>query len=129
MFDGENLTAEKHIQAFEHFADFFEIQHDDVSMIIFSHPLQGDAKAWFRHLQPKSIISSDELSEVFLRFWGEKKSSDWYLLEFHGIQRQRDETISTFNRIFSSLYYKMPKEIQPPEATPKLCYATTFIQI
>ena len=50
MFDGENLTAEGHIQAFEHFADFFEIEHDDVSMRDFSQSLQGDAKAWFRHL-------------------------------------------------------------------------------
>ena len=50
MFYGENITAEKHIQAFEHFVDFFEIQHDDVYMRIFSQSLQGDSKAWFKHL-------------------------------------------------------------------------------
>ena len=66
------------------------------------------------------------MSELFLKFWGEKKSRDWYVLEFHGIQRQRDETISMFNRIFSSLYYKMPKAIQPPEVVARLCSATTF---
>jgi hypothetical protein len=32
MFDGENLTVEIHIQAFEHFVVFFKIQHDDVYM-------------------------------------------------------------------------------------------------
>ena len=31
-----------------------------------------------------------------------------------------------FNWIFSSLYYKMPKDIQPPEATTRLCYATSL---
>ena len=31
-FDGEseNLTAEKHVQGFEHFSDLFEMEHDDV---------------------------------------------------------------------------------------------------
>ena len=76
IFDGENITAEKHIQAFRHFAYFFEIEHDDVSMRIFSQSLQGDAKVWLRHLHPGSINSWDELSEFFLRFWGEKKSWD-----------------------------------------------------
>ena len=50
MFDGDNIIVEKHIQAFENFAYFFEIEYDDVSMRIFSQSLQGDAKVWFRHL-------------------------------------------------------------------------------
>ena len=36
MFDGESITTEKHIQALEHVAYFFEIEHDDVFMRIFS---------------------------------------------------------------------------------------------
>jgi len=38
MFDGEPnaITAEKHIQDFEHFIDFFEIDYDDVFMRAFS---------------------------------------------------------------------------------------------
>ena len=37
-FDGEleNILTEKHVQAFEHFADLFEIEHDDVLMRVFS---------------------------------------------------------------------------------------------
>ena len=37
-FDGESkdLTAEKHLQAFEHFLDLFEVEHDDVCMRAFS---------------------------------------------------------------------------------------------
>ena len=51
-FDGESehLTAEKHLQAFEHFSDLFEIDHDDVCMWDFSLSLQGDAKVWFKIL-------------------------------------------------------------------------------
>ena len=50
MFYGENLTTEKHIHTFDHFADLFEIEHDDVSMREFSQSLQGYAKTWFKNL-------------------------------------------------------------------------------
>jgi hypothetical protein len=81
QFDGEldGKSAEKHIQVFEHFIELFEIEHDDVSMRAFSQSLQGDAKAWFTHLQPQSISSWDELREAFRRFWGERKSWDLLL--------------------------------------------------
>lgn len=39
MFDGEISTTEKHIQALEQFTNFFEIEHDDVSMRVFSQSL------------------------------------------------------------------------------------------
>jgi hypothetical protein len=87
-------------------------------MRAFSQSLQGDAKAWFRHLQPQSIISWDELRESFRRFWGERKSWDLLLSEFYAMRRIKYETISNFSRRFSSLYYKLPKEVQPPEVFP-----------
>jgi hypothetical protein len=71
LFDGEpgNPTTEKHIHAFEHFAYFFEIEHDDVCMRAFSQSLQGDAKKWFRHLHPEIISSWEEMKDLFLKFW------------------------------------------------------------
>jgi hypothetical protein len=127
-FDGEldGHSAEKHIQVFEHFIDLFEIEHDDVSMRAFSQSLQGDAKAWFKHLQPQSISSWDELREAFRRFWGERKSWNLLLSEFYAMRRMKDETISNFSRRFASLYYKLPKEVQPPEVVAMLHYVTTF---
>ena len=46
IFDGEshNLTAEKHLQDFEHFIELLEIEHDNVCMRAFSQSLQGDVK-------------------------------------------------------------------------------------
>ena len=38
----------------------------------------------------------------------------------------KDETISNFSRRFASLYYKLPKEFQPPEVVVMLHYVTTF---
>jgi hypothetical protein len=42
------------------------------------------------------------------------------------MKRQSNETVSTFSRRFSSLYYNLPKEIQPTEVVAMLHYATTF---
>ena len=69
-FDGEseNLTAKKHVQAFEHFYDLFGIENDDVCMWDFALSLQQDAKVWLKHLQPKSINTWEEISCTFLRF-------------------------------------------------------------
>jgi hypothetical protein len=52
MFNGEleKISSEKHVQVFENFAYFFEIDHDDVLMRDFSQSLQGEIKDWFRHL-------------------------------------------------------------------------------
>jgi hypothetical protein len=46
MFDGEPdcISVEKHIQGFENFIDFFEIEHEDVCMRTFSQYLKGDTK-------------------------------------------------------------------------------------
>lgn len=114
------------METFEHFIALFEIEDDDVFMRIFSQSLHGNAKTWFRHLQPESISSWDELREVFLRFWGERKPRDLILSEFYAMRKMNDETISSFSRRFANIHYKLPKEIQPLEGTAKLYYATAF---
>ena len=80
-FDGESkeFSAEKHLQAFEHFSNIFEIEHDDVCMRDFAHSLQGYAKEWFRHLHPKSINTWEEFSCTFLKFWGRRRPLDQIL--------------------------------------------------
>jgi hypothetical protein len=128
VFDGElgAITAGKHIQGFEHFIDLFEIDHDDVCMRDFSQSLKGDTKEWFKHLNPETISSWEELKSVFSKFWGKKKSIDLQLTELYALKRKRNETISTFSRRFSSIYYDLPKEIQPTEVASMLQYATTL---
>jgi hypothetical protein len=55
----DGKSVEKHIQVLDNFIERFEIEHDDVPMRAFSQSLQGDAKAWFIHLQPQLISSWD----------------------------------------------------------------------
>ena len=45
----------------------------------FSQSLQGDAKKWFKHLQPESISTWEEISNIFLEFWGERRPWDQIL--------------------------------------------------
>ena len=112
-FDGESedLNTKKHVQAFKHFYDLFEIEHDDVCMRDFSLSLQGDAKFWVKHLQPKSINTWEELSCTFLRFWGRRRPLEKILSEFYSLRRHEGEAISIFNKIFTRFYYHMPKEV------------------
>ena len=109
------MTAKKHVQAFDHFSYLFEIEHDDVCMLAFSLSLQGDAKFWFKHLQPKSINTWEELSCTFLRFWGRRRPLEQIILEFYSLRRHEGEAISIFNGRFTSFYYSMPKEVQTLE--------------
>jgi hypothetical protein len=51
---------------------------------------------------------------------------DLQLTEFYALERQSNETISIFSRRFSSIYYKLPQEIQPTEAAAMLHYTTTL---
>jgi len=77
-------------------------------------------------MQPEKISSWEELKNVLLKFWGNRKYLDLHLIEFYAMKRQSSETIYTFSRRFSNIYYKFPKEIQPTEVVSMLHYATTF---
>ena len=74
-----SLQLKKHIHAFEHFTDIFEVEYDDVYMRSFSESLEWDAKEWFRNLKPDSISTSKDHRDIFLKFWGERKSWDQHL--------------------------------------------------
>ena len=71
---GDHVAAKKHLEAFEIFIDNFQIMHEDVVMRIFRKYLFGDASFWFRNLEVDPISSWIVLCNVFLRYWGEKKS-------------------------------------------------------
>ena len=62
--------------------------------------MQGDAKEWFKHLQPKSISNWEESFDIFLKFWGKRRPLDQILSDFYSMKKQEGETMSSFNRRF-----------------------------
>jgi hypothetical protein len=90
--------------AFENFVDNFEIVHEDVTMRLFSKSLFGDVALWFKGLRVDSIGSWIELYDAFSKYWGENKSFDQYLADFHALRRKEDESLAIFNMRFYSFF-------------------------
>jgi hypothetical protein len=113
-FSGEDqVTAERHLGAFENFIDQFEIVHDDVTMRMFSHSLSRDVVVWFRCLEVVFISSWTKLCHAFLKWWGENKSLDQYWDDFNALRRGEEEALAIFNGRFYRVYHNTPIEIRP----------------
>jgi hypothetical protein len=122
-FSGENqASTERHLESFLDFVDRFQIVHEDVIMRYFSKSLIRDVALWFKGLRDDSIGSWIEFSNVFMKYWGENKSADSYLVDFYALKKQQNETLLVFNRRFCSIYYGMPLEIRPTEKDAMIYY-------
>jgi len=88
-FEGEygSITAEKHIQGFEHFLDLFEVEEDDVCIKIFSLSLQGKAKEWFKIFLATRIVDFNQFVKVFLNKWVIKRNIFLILEEYDQLKR------------------------------------------
>ena len=75
----------------------------------FSQSLQGDVRGWFKHLQHESIKTREEFADIFLGFWGKRRSLDQVISEFYSMKKQEDETLSSFGKRFANFYDNMPK--------------------
>jgi hypothetical protein len=123
LFKGDDhITVEKHIEAFEDFIFNFEIMHVDVILRLFSKSLAQDVTLWFRNMKACSIFSWTDLHRVFLRYWGENKSIDQYLIELNNMRRGKEESLATFNNRFHNFYCSMPLEIRPYEIIAMVYY-------
>jgi hypothetical protein len=122
-FTGEShVSAEKHLEAFENFIDNLEIVHEDIVMRLFSKSLTGEAALWFRFLEPGSIGSWTDFYYVFSKHWGENKCLDQCLNDFCTLKREKEESLTVFNRRFHRTYYDIPLEIQPTEIAAMVYY-------
>jgi hypothetical protein len=95
-------------------------------MRIFVHSLQGEARKWFKALPPGSIDGIEALDNAFLRQWGDKKDSMYYMTEFGSLKRKEGEFVSDFSKRFNKMYNRIPAEIKPSEASTKITYSSAF---
>ena len=61
-----------------------------------------------------------------MKHWGENKSLDLYLADFYALNREENEALFVFNRIFYSSYHDMPLEIWPTETVAMIYYVMSL---
>ena len=88
IFSGEEeyISVEQHIMEFEYFLDIVQIIYEDAALRMFCHSLKHGTHQWFQCLEASSISSWQGFQDIFLRYWGERKSYEKYLLELYSIQ-------------------------------------------
>jgi hypothetical protein len=65
--------VEEHIEAFYAYAENINISEEDVWTRVFVQSLDGQARKWFKELPSNSITGIEQLYEVFLKHWGERR--------------------------------------------------------
>ena len=122
----EGVTTKENLEAFYSYADNLDINEEDVWMRVFIQSLDGEARKWFRELNPRSIADIEALDHAFLKHWGDKKDLLYYHTEFGNLKREKGEFLSDFNKKFNHMYNKVPAEVKPTTTSAKLTYASAF---
>jgi hypothetical protein len=119
-------TAEEHIEAFYAYAENINILEEDVWTRVFVQSLDGQARKWFKELPANSITGIEQLDEVFLKHWGERRDPLYYISEFGNLKRDDGESVSNFIKRFNKMFGKIPTEIKPSDASAKITFSTAF---
>jgi hypothetical protein len=82
-------------------------------MRVFVQSLDGEARKWFRGLTPRCIAGIEDLDDVFLRHWGDKKDFLYYITEFGSLKMKEGEYVFDFSKRFNKMYNKIPTKINP----------------
>jgi hypothetical protein len=81
--------------------------------------LDGQARKWFKELPANSITGIEQLDEVFLKHWGERRDFLYYIYEFGNLKRGDEESVSDFIKRFNKMFGKIPAKIKPSDASTK----------
>lgn len=126
-FTGEDeIIVEQHLPLFYTFVEKFNVEHLDVVMRLFVHPLSGEARKWFQGLPNGSINDWDGLEIQFIQRWGEKRDHVYSLTKFNAIKKKSNESMSDFVKIFNKLYNSLPMEMKPPPIGARVVFAGAF---
>jgi hypothetical protein len=126
-FNGSrDYTAEEHIEAFYAYVENINILEEDVWTIIFVRILDGQAKKWFKELPTNLVVGIEQLDEVFLKHWGERRDLLYYISEFRNVRRENGESVSDFTKRFNNMFGKIPAEIKLIVASTKITYSSSF---
>jgi hypothetical protein len=97
LFDGTTeVTYLQHMVKVTDFIDLEEIDNDDANMRVIAQSFSGDVKTWFRNLTPNSVANPQELTDLFLSKWEEKKNPLQILVEYDALRRHPNESVQDF---------------------------------
>jgi hypothetical protein len=121
-----DYTIEEHIEAFYAYAKNINISEEDVWTRIFMQSLDGQARKWFKELPANLVAGIEQLDEVFLKHWGEKRDRLYYISEFGNLRRENGESVSDFTKRFNKMFGKIPPEIKLTDASANITYSSSF---
>lgn len=114
-FIGEgDISVQKYIKVFCAFVENLNLEHLDVVLRFFLQSLDGEARKCFKTLPNASINTWEELENIFMQKWGEKKDHACFLTEFNAIKKKHNEDVTNFIKVFNNLYNNLPSDIKPP---------------
>jgi hypothetical protein len=93
---------------------------------VFVQSLDGQARKWFKKIPANSITGIEQLDEVFLKHWGERRDLLYYISEFGNLKRDDGELVSDFIKRFNKMFGKIPAEIKPSDASAKITFSASF---
>jgi hypothetical protein len=88
--------------------------------------LDGQARNWFKELPANSVAGIEQLDEVLLKHWGERRDLLYYISEFGNLRRENGESILDITKTFIKMFGKIPAEIKPIDASAKITYSSAF---
>jgi hypothetical protein len=121
-----DYTIEEHIEAFYAYAENINISEEYVWTRIFVQSLDGHARKWFKELPTNLVTCIEQLDEVFLKHWGERRDLLYYISEFKNLRRENGESVSEFTKRFNKMFDKIPADIKPSDASTKITYSSAF---
>ena len=83
-------------------------------MRIFSQILGGEAKKWFKILNPNSINDLPYLHQTFINKWEIKKNPLQIISEYSNLKRNTGENVQDYCTRFNSVYNALPPNMKPP---------------
>jgi hypothetical protein len=106
-------TPDDHINKFMLVVNLRSVEHEDVVCRLFPYTFEGEASTWYFSLQANSITNWDTFEDLFIKKFGDDKSSSILLVELSKIRMGPKERIKYFNQRFLKLLNKMPETSKP----------------
>jgi hypothetical protein len=93
---------------------------------LFPYTFSGKASTWYFILPPGSITEWDDFERLFIRKFGERKTTASLHKELGAIKMDKKEKVKYFNQRFLNVLIKFPHDVAPAQSLAIEYYTTTL---